>query len=389
MTTCPFFKPVRLWSAEPGASRRVTWLELFFDVIFVAAVAQVAVALGEDYSLHGLLRFAFMFLLVWWAWLGHTMYNTRFDAEDVVQRLLTLVQIFAAAAMAANAKSSFDSRDSAGFGAAYAAMRFVLVVQYWRARRAPETRAFVLLHAAGFGTAAVLWAVAAVVPTPLRFWIWGAALLIDLATPWLALDHSHRFPPDAEHLPERFGLFTIILLGESVAAVMRGMESQEGWPVSAAIAAFLGMALAFGYWWWYFDAAQGAAERHLRSAKDLMRFHLWSYVHFPLYLSIAVTGVGVEHVVSLPAGAHLHREDAWILVGAAFILMTALTTIGLTSPRITSRRAVWIGYGLCALALPGPWVAASIPPFLFVVWLAALCVIQVAFVTRNQRAEKS
>jgi len=71
--------------------------------------------LGEDYSLHGLMRYALMFLLIWWAWLGHTMYSTRFDADDVVQRLLTLLQIFATAAMAANSKAAFDSRDSAGF----------------------------------------------------------------------------------------------------------------------------------------------------------------------------------------------------------------------------------------------------------------------------------
>ena len=102
-------RSVRLWSADPSQPRRASWLELFFDLIFVAAVAQVGVPLGEDYTLHGPVRYALMFLLIWWAWLGHTMYSTRFDADDVVQRLLTLLQIFAAAAMAANAKSAFDS----------------------------------------------------------------------------------------------------------------------------------------------------------------------------------------------------------------------------------------------------------------------------------------
>ena len=91
-----FARPVRLWSSDPIHSRRVSWLELFFDLIFVAAVAQVGVPLGEDYSVHGLVRYALMFLLIWWAWLGHTMYSTRFDADDVVQQLLTLLQIFAA-----------------------------------------------------------------------------------------------------------------------------------------------------------------------------------------------------------------------------------------------------------------------------------------------------
>ena len=97
-------RPVRLWSADPSQSRRASWLELFFDLIFVAAVAQVGVPLGVDYTLHGLVRYGLMFLLIWWAWLGHTMYSTRFDADDIVQRLLTLLQIFAAAAMAAAAR---------------------------------------------------------------------------------------------------------------------------------------------------------------------------------------------------------------------------------------------------------------------------------------------
>src|SRR6516164_600310 len=158
----PLVRTVRLWS-HGHESRRASWLELFFDLIFVAAVAQVGVPLGDDYTVHGLVRYALMFLLIWWAWLGHTMYSTRFDTDDVVQRLLTLLQIFAAAAMAANAKAAFDSRDSAGFGAAYAVLRAVLVVQYLRARRVAETRRLTTVYAVGFGLAAFLWGVAAVI----------------------------------------------------------------------------------------------------------------------------------------------------------------------------------------------------------------------------------
>ncbi len=231
MSTHPIrlFRSVRLWPADQGKVRRASWLELFFDLIFVAAVSQVGVPLGEDYSIHGLIRYSLMFLLIWWAWFGHTMYATRFDADDVVHRLLTLVQIFAAAAMAANAKQELADRDSAGFGAAYAVQRIVLVIQYLRARREPKTRQLATIYATGFGIAAILWTVAAVVPPPLRFWLWGAALLIDLSTPLLTIRHTQTVPPHPEHLAERFGLFTIILLGESVAAVMRGMESQESW----------------------------------------------------------------------------------------------------------------------------------------------------------------
>lgn len=234
--------PIRLRSAEAErTARKVTWLELFFDLIFVAAVSQVAEPLREHYSFLELARFTPLFVLIWWAWTGHTVFSTRFDTDDVVQRGLTLLQMFAVAVMAANAKDALDSRSSAGFAAAYAAVRLVLVAQYVRARHIVEARPLTTRYLAGHGFAAILWLMSALIPAPGRFWIWAVAFAIDLGTPWLAIPHSVRIPPDAAHLPERFGLFMLILLGESVVAVMHGMESQEDWPVSAAISAFLGM----------------------------------------------------------------------------------------------------------------------------------------------------
>ena len=363
-------RPVRLW---PGSHvfRRASWLELFFDLIFVAAVSQVGIPLGEDYTLHGVIRYAFMFLLIWWAWFGHTMYSTRFDADDVVHRLLTLVQIFAAAAMAANAKGDLASRDSAGFGAAYAVQRVVLVIQYLRARREKQTRRLTSIYALGFGAAALLWIVAALVPPPARFLLWGLALAVDLATPWLATNYTHTAPPHPEHLPERFGLFTIILLGESVAAVMRGMESQESWPVSAAISAFSGLALVFGLWWWYFDVARGAAERHVKSRTDSRLLELWSHAHFPLYLCIAVMGVGLERIISFPTDTRLANVHAWILIGAALVAMGSLLAIAATFPN-RAGLALRARLLLLGLLLLGP-VLARIRPCWVVIYLLCIC----------------
>src|SRR6185369_9329633 len=147
----------RLWVADPRADRRVTWMELFFDLIFVAAVAEVGSPLRADYSWPGLLRYSFLFVLIWWAWSGHTLYSTRFNTDDLVQRLLILLQSFIAAVMAANARDALDSESSAGFGAAYAGMRLILVAQYLRARRLSETRALTTRYAIGFGVAAIIW----------------------------------------------------------------------------------------------------------------------------------------------------------------------------------------------------------------------------------------
>lgn len=333
----PFVRPVRVRSAAQHA-RKVTWLELFFDLIFVAAVAQVAEPLRHDYSLMQLARFAPLFALIWWAWTGHTLFSTRFDADDGVQRALTFLQIFAVAVMAANARDALDSRSSAGFAAAYAAARLVLVAQYLRARHLKEARGLALRHIAGHGSAAALWLASAVVPTPLRFWLWAVALAIDLGTPWLAVPHTVRVPPDAEHLPERFGLFTLILLGESVVAIMRGIESQENWPPEAALSAFLGMGIPFLICWWYFERTSGGL--YVRTHHDAIRVHVWSDAHFPLSLGIVVLGVGIQRIVTAASHDSLSAREWLILGSAAVAVAAAMKTIGRMVTRRSSRGAL-------------------------------------------------
>jgi low temperature requirement protein LtrA len=368
-------QPPRLWVADPHGERRVTWMELFFDLIFVAAVAQIGAPLAKDYSWAGLLRYGFLFVLIWWAWSGHTLYSTRFDHDDLVQRMLILIQCFIAAVMAANAKEALDSRSSAGFGAAYAGMRIVLVVQYLRARRVPQTRQLTTRFALGFGAAAVLWMISAFLDAPERYWVWAAALLVDFMTPWLAARHSARFPPDATHFPERFGLFTIILLGEFVAAVMRGIESQEYWSFSAAATAFSGMAFAFVLRWWYFDVGQCAAPRHIRSRRQVLLFELWHYAHLPLFLGIGASGVGFEHLISLQAESRLTAAEGWVLCTATVVLAVSLASIAATG-RASKRRRHRRLSGQFALALTGillGYFAPGVPRVALAVGLLSIC----------------
>jgi len=371
--------PLRLRSTG-DSGRKVTWLELFFDLIFVAAVAQVAAPLRDAYSIAGLVRFTPLFVLIWWAWAGHSIFSTRFDTDDLVQRALTLVQMFAVAAMAANAKDALDSRASAGFAAAYASVRFVLVAQYFRARRVPGARPLAMRYFAGHGAAAVLWLASALVPAPARFWIWGVAFAIDLGTPWLAVGHSVKTPPDAAHLPERFGLFTLILLGESVVAVMQGMESQEDWTPAAALSAFLGMAIAFLIWAWYFDGAAGAAEQPVRSRAEALRFHVWSYAHFPLYLGVIVTGVGVQRIVTAASRYALTPTDAALLAGAAATAMLAMTTIGAASAgrRTRGRRQIGAHVAVACATLACGAAASLATPLLLIVVVASAYAAQLA-----------
>jgi low temperature requirement protein LtrA len=375
----PLIRPVRLRTSEE-AGRRVTWLELFFDLGFVAAVSQVGGPLAEHYSADGLVRYGLLLGLIWWAWLGHTMYATRFDTDDLVQRVLTLTQIFGVAVMAINAADHLGSRDSAGFAAAYAGLRFVLVFEYLRARHVHRARTFAVSTAAGVAVAAALWLVSAMTPAPVRFWLWTIALTIDVLTPLMTSRFTADIPPHPEHLPERFGLFTIILLGETLVSVMRGMKTQEDWSLAAATSALLGMAMAFTFWWWYFDGVEAAGERHVHTRQDTWRFNVWAYAHLPLYLGVGIAGIGVEHVIRLSPTQPLQASEAWLLCTGLALAMLSITTIAATRSakhaqvRPASTLAVHIGLAAATLLLGS--VGGAIHAAVFLIALVVLAVMQ-------------
>ena len=241
--------PSRVRPRAADLERRVTWLELFFDLVFVAAVAQVGARLAAHYSFVELGRFAFLLLVIWWAWHGYAYYATRFDTDDRVERAATLLQMVAVMFMAANAEQGLDSESSAGFAAAYAVMRLILVGRYLRAASQGATRALARDHAVGFGAAAAIWLASSVTPVPWRYALWTVALTVDVGTALVASRHTVAVPPHASHLPERFGLFTLILLGEAMVAIMTGIQHQPEWSVAAASTALSGVGLLCAVWW--------------------------------------------------------------------------------------------------------------------------------------------
>jgi low temperature requirement protein LtrA len=312
---------------QDAHARRVTWVELFFDLVFVAAVAQVGAPLATGYSFDGLARYAFLLCVIWWAWSGHAMYATRFDADDTLQRVLTLMQMIAVIFMAANAEEGLDSLSSAGFAAAYSVMRFILVLQYVRAGTIARARVLTHTYARGFGAAASVWLMSALVDTPTRYGLWTVALAIEAATAIRVSRHVEALPPHAAHLPERFGLFTLILLGDSIIALMKGIQAQPEWSPAAAGAAFAGIAFTFVVWWAYFERAGAATDRHVRTRRERRAYEIWTYVHVPLYLGLVLSAVGVEHIIRQGAAVHLHGEEAALLAGAVTIVVASLAVL--------------------------------------------------------------
>lgn len=319
-------------AALTNPERKVSWTELFFDLVFVAAVSQVGAPLATHYSFAEVGRFACVLLIIWWAWHGYAMYATRFDTDDSVERAATLLQMVAVIFMAANAEQGLDTDSSAGFAAAYAVMRLILVGRYLRVAKAQESRALARAHAFGFGSAAILWLISSLMPVPWRYACWIVALAVDLCTALIASPHSLRMPPHASHLPERFGLFTLILLGEAMIAIMSGIQHQPEWSVAAAGTALSGIAFVCTVWWAYFDGVDAAGHRPVRCAADSRRMSAWSGAHLLLYLGIALYGVATEHAVRGGGWQVLSREESALALISVILVGSALGVLHIAAP---------------------------------------------------------
>jgi len=367
---------LRIGEDREQEHRHATWLELFYDLVFVVAISQLAHNLSGDVSLSGFFGFVVLFIPVWWAWIGTTFYANRFDSDDIGHRLLTGLQMLAIAAIAVNVHHGLGE-SSSGFALAYAAGRAVLVVEYLRAAKSiAQARPLATRYAQGFMIAASLWLLSAFVPIPWRFGFWALGLIVDFATPLTATKLLAGLPPHAGHLPERFGLFTIIVLGEAVIAVVDGVAEQK-WDVQSAIAAVFGLAIAFSLWWIYFDNVGGAPIRTARADGRLSLINTWLYTHLPLVIGIAATGVGVEHVVASDAGVALPDNERWLICGSVAICFITLGILHRTGIiRYCKIRSKYRS-GAAAVLLTVAILGKGLLPLAVIALVALVCAVQV------------
>jgi len=300
---------------KEGKERHATWLELFYDLVFVAVVSQLSENLSHDISLAGLLSFIALFIPVWFAWLGATFFATRFGTDDLAHRILTLLQMMGAAAMAVNVSHGFGET-SAGFALSYAAIKFLLVIEYVRiGDRIPSARPLTKRYSIGFTLSAAIWTVSAFVPPPLRFILWGIGLTLDFVTPLLLGQLALKFAPHISHLPERMGLFTIIVLGESILGVVAGLAGHD-WDIYSSLSVGLGLSIPFSLWWIYFDNVDGSAIRAATEKGRKGIYYAWLYIHFPLVVGLSAIGIGIKQVASSNQEIVLPLSDLWLICGS-------------------------------------------------------------------------
>lgn len=322
--------------------RHASWLELFYDLVFAVTVSQLAHRLYPDLTPLAFAQFLGLFVPAWWTWVGQTMLATRFDSDDALQRVLTLGQMLCASIMAVQV-GGMSHDDFRGFALGYAALRTCLVLQYvrvWRHDR--ESRAV-------SGYLARLFALVSAFAGPVWSWVtWLTAIAIDLLGPRLAVRTMQRAPVHGTHLPERFALFTLIFLGESLAAEVRGLAAADLWLPSVVIGV-LAFVIASCVWWVYFDHfGRQDIGRLVRSGQSLL------FVHLPLMLALAFIVAGAERALKESSDYSLSRQTALMMFGGmALWLVSFVIAKAVTVPETVAGLRTWPEWivALCAVLL--------------------------------------
>lgn len=377
---------------DPAEPHRVaTPLELLFDLTFVVAfgvaASELAHLLAEGHIRAGLIGFGFATMLVCWAWVGFSWFASAYDTDDWVYRLLTMLQMVGVIILALGLPPMYASIDEGEHidnrmvVAGYVVMRIALVALWIRAaKQDPARRSICLTYAVTLSVAQIGWIAIMIVDAslPVTFVLVGVMTVVELAGPWLVETRKGSAPWHAHHIAERYGLLTIIALGEGIVGTVASLSAEvtaEGWTVDAVLVAVAGIGLTFGMWWIYFVVPSS----HLLHA-DRRRAIRFGYSHIPLFGAIVATGAGlhaaayyIDHhsalssvgtvlTVAIPVGVY---------IGSIFLLYTLLVGEWDSFHTLLLALTATVLVGAVALAAAG----VSMPVCLLIITLAPMVTI--------------
>ncbi len=377
MTTADLPAPEEVGTEE---EKRAGFLELFFDLVFVFGITQVTALLLEDTSALGFVRAALVFGLLWWAWSAYTWLTNAIDIERSIVRLLILGAMAGSFFMALAVPEAYGS-DGLWFAVPYAVVRVLQVALYAEGLRSSpqQLRAFLPL-APWFLVAPALVLVGGAVDDPARAWLWAASLAIDVTGTLVANRGSGGWRVSPAHFAERYGLFMIIVLGETIVATGLGAREieRDGIFVVSVVVAFAAVATL---WWAYFGFTQRAAERTLAltpvEQRGPLARDLYTLGHFPIALGIVFTAVAGEKTLAHPHDPLSSGGRAALGVGVAVFLLGFVITRW-RAVRMIAWERLAAGTVVVALALALDGVAA--------VWLLALVVAVLITMIAAERA---
>ena len=368
---------LRRWSLRPPRphgevieDRTVSFVELFSDLVYVVLVGQIAHTLAEDISWSGVLDFAVVFGLIWIAWFNGTQFHELHGREDGRNRSFIFLQMGILAVLAVFTGHA-PSTDGEPFAITYAVLLAVLLWQWASVYRtdAPEYRPGALRYLAGLVVSIGALVASSGMGDSGRLAVWAAVVVGSIA---LVVVYLLRTSDDSlgiratESMAERYGLFIIIVLGEVVLGVVDGMRGVEDLDFRTVATGVLGLSIAFGFWWTYFDFVGRRLPR-----QDGGSLALWLYSHLPIALAVAAAGAGMVSLVEHAADARTPEPAAWLLAGSVSALLIAIvaTIVTLVDYRRLADlfRPLVVALLLGAVAVlaigwarPAPWLLATL-----------------------------
>ncbi|MDS0260462.1 low temperature requirement protein A [Haloarcula sp. S1CR25-12] len=355
-------------SAETDESlRHATWLELFFDLVFVVALAELGALLHDTLDVVGFVRFVALFAIVWWIWLAVSYYADTYATDDLLSRLFVIAAMFLVILLSQTIAGALTGASFA-FAASVLALRVLLTLGHLRALyMRSDARQFVEYWVGLEVLVTVVWGLSLLVPPPGRFGLWVASFGLGtagLAVVYLGFD---TIETQVSHFSERLGLFTILVLGETILGVSLA-TSLVPLDVRTALVGALAFAVPVAVWWLYFNrfdeqavswSPPNEADRWLE-ARQRVIVHIYS--HYLVHGGIVATGVGLAVAVEASQAGHaLPAGSSSVLYAGLTAVIVGVAISHRTSPASLGRQPVVARFVFAALftALAAGWHVRS------------------------------
>ncbi len=286
-----YIRKTALRSPHEKIERHMTWLEIFFDLIMAVMVIQLSDKLSSDISIKGVVLCAALFIPTMWVWVSYTIFAARFDNNDVIHWVMTFIIMFAGVIMAIQIPTALESGAN-GFAIGFLISQICLLILYSRAffsKSAP--RPMLYLYMVGFGLATFCWFISLFM-TVEKFWFWALGMFIYLVTPWIGRKNIlSKVPLNPIYIPERFGAFTMIIIGQLIASIVFGLEVAN-WHFNAVFTSLMGFILAALIWGQYYHFIQTADYTCSLGSGQPYIYH-----HIPLIISMIIMGACVQELI--------------------------------------------------------------------------------------------
>ncbi|SDO77613.1 Low temperature requirement protein LtrA [Paenibacillus sp. yr247] len=273
--------------------KKVTWLELFYDLLFVAAVSKAThVLLHADngyISIEYIAKFVLIFIPIWWAWVGQTLFNNRYGQDVFLHRIFMILQLFFVLTMTFSLSTDFD-RYYVPFFIGYIGSRVLTAIQYVVVQKSEISHRAATARYLGtrFWIGIVISTASLFFDSWFRYSILYAGIAVDIILPLIGRRFMVKTPIHTHHLLERFALFTLILLGELVVSTLAVLQSSDGtW--QSILFAFQAFILVIAMWWQYFENIEKKVDKAMQTAGQTI-----IYVHLLIYLSMSTIAASIQ-----------------------------------------------------------------------------------------------